>query len=96
MGPAPRQGDAAPRSSRIDLGPTSAQAWLAPHAHEPLLYFGRMFRRFWRFSSAARHEDFQRRFAWGVQPAPEIRAVAAQALQILRSSIGGGGWMGCG
>lgn len=49
-----------------------------------------MFRRFNRFSSAEHHADFSRRFAWGVQPAPEIRAVAAQALQRLRRAVGGG------
>ena len=79
-------------AARFHLGASDEelQAWLRPYEDEPLLYFGRMFRRFWRFASPNRHEDFQRRFAWGVQPAPEIRAVAAQALQILRNSIGGG------
>ena len=81
-------------AKHFHLGASEAElrAWLAPHAHEPLLYFGRMFRRFHRFTSAEQHADFTRRFAWGVQPAPEIRAVAAQALQRLRRAVGGGGF----
>ena len=80
------------KAKHFHLGASEAElrAWLAPHAHEPLLYFGRMFRRFHRFSSAQHHADFSRRFAWGVQPAPEIRTVAAQALQRLRNAVGGG------
>jgi len=79
-------------ASRFHLGASEDElrAWLAPYEAEPLLYFGRMFRRFWRFASPERHDDFQRRFAWGVQPAPEIRAVAAESLQTLRTAIGGG------
>ena len=54
------------------LGADEAQlrAWLAPHAHRPLLYFARMFRRFRRFTDARSHDAFLARYAAGVRPAP--------------------------
>ena len=57
------------KAKHFHLGASEAElrAWLAPHAHEPLLYFGRMFRRFHRFTSAEQHADFTRRFAWGAR-----------------------------
>jgi len=85
------------KASRYHLGATSDELvrWLAPHANEPLLFFGRMFRRFHRFSVNADDATFRRRYAEGVQPAPEIRAVASRALRTLRSAVGGDGNFDC-
>ncbi|KAL1511953.1 hypothetical protein AB1Y20_005233 [Prymnesium parvum] len=70
------------------LGATDAEllTWLAPFHAEPLLFFGRMFRRFWRFTSPRDHAAFVERFEQGVQPAPEIRAAAAATLRALRAA----------
>jgi len=72
------------------LGASEAQLieWVAPFQQQRLLYFGRMFRRFSRFSSPAQQAEFSRRFQAGVQAAPPIRAVAAQALLALRRLAG--------
>ncbi len=85
------------RARRFHLGASSDElaAWLAPHAHEPLLYFGRMFRRFHRFADGAQEAAFRRRYAEGVQPAPEIRAAAARALRALREAVAGDGTFDC-
>ena len=83
------------RAKRLHLGADEAEirAWLEPHVGRPLLFFGRMFRRFGRFTTAADDEAFKRRYAAGVRPAREIQAVANAALRNLRAAIrdGGGG-----
>lgn len=85
------------RARRYHLGASSEElaAWLAPYSNERLLYFGRMFRRFHRFTDAAQDVAFRRRYADGVQPAPEIRAAAARALRTLRDAAGGDGSYDC-
>ena len=85
------------RATKYHLGASETELakWLAPLAHEPLLYFGRMFRRFGRFSSPRMHEAFRARYAAAVQPAPEIRAVAEEALRALRALGGGSGAFDC-
>ena len=82
---------------RLHLGASEEElrAWLAPLEHEPLIFFGRMFRRFWRFSLPSAHSEFQRRYREGVQAAPEIRAIASYALRSLRETVGGNGAFHC-
>ena len=76
-------------ASGYHLGASESQirSWLAPYSHEPLLYFARMFRRFQRFSSETDHNAFLERYAKGVRPAPDIQAVANEALTSLRTKI---------
>lgn len=76
------------RARRYHLGMDESElrSWLAPYSREPLLYFGRAFRRFGRFSKAADEAAFRQRYAAGVQPAPEIRVAAERALQSLRAA----------
>jgi hypothetical protein len=76
------------RARRFHLGMDEMElrAWLRPYEAEPLLLFGRAFRRFGRFATPAGEADFRRRYAAGVQPAPEIRAAASRALKALRAA----------
>ena len=47
------------RARRFHLGASDVEVatWLAPHAHQPLLLFARMFRRSRRFSNPEEHAD---------------------------------------
>lgn len=85
------------RARRYHLGADEAElrAWLAPHAERPILYFGRMFRRFRRFASVGSQEAFDRRYAAGVQPSPAIKDAADRALKALRALVGGDGHFDC-
>ena len=60
--------------------------WLRPHAHRPLLYFARMFRRFGHFDNKNADAAFSERYAEAIQPAPEIRDVALRALKAVREA----------
>ncbi|KAL3911439.1 MAG: hypothetical protein SGPRY_008691 [Prymnesium sp.] len=84
-------------ASGFHLGETDSQLleWLAPFSSQRLIFFGRMFRRFWRFESPTMQADFNRRLEWGVRPAPEIRAAAASTLRAVRAAAGGWGGFDC-
>ena len=76
------------RAKHYHLGADEGELreWLRPHAHRPLLYFARMFRRFGHFDKKDADAAFSKRYAEAVQPAPEIREVAARALKAVREA----------